>query len=962
MAEDPGACTLAVRMATGDAYSDEEIERDLVTPLKNEARTLAAQAGGGDARAAFDMAADRLARQKMKETLAAAKEKILREKTDPIRRARISARQDGIKSVVKTWESFLMGTEHRAIGASASTSLLGLEYGNQMLGALQADLDQMPGLFNRIASVVGLRTETGFARAVKREVARLNGDTSQAGGPGDDERGRAISHAARAIKAALDDAVDRRNDAGAVIDRYPGYSGRMEHDAILVGGGYWVNQRAIWKWMKDGARELATSDEDWRQRVDNLDIREAQRQADRLGFTPWRDYLLGKDRGKERLRPDTFDGVAWEDLAQTEKPNDRFNPTPEEDEAPWDGAARDAAARAEARELHQIGMLSDPNDVRELFLYRVYQRITAQRQEMHGAGADSEFVPQGGNLALKISKSRVFHWTSVDDEMDYAAKYSRTPFFGGVVKTLMRAGHDVALMEDFGPNIERGKEDARQQLLTMAKSETERRRLESSAFNAPWEVVTGRADIPVSLRFAETMKNLRNWNLITKLGSVILSKPADVSYMASTMSRMGAKWLQGYGGMAESFGRNIADPETRLKAKSLGAGLRNLQGRMMVAYSPDDARPGLMAQAAVQTHRVSGFALVNEQVEHTMVTQAQAYLADHDHLDWGELPGELRQRLSEYELGPQEWDLIREARTLTGEDGQKYFTTDPLDELAKAEPEKEDDVYRTKALLGSFFHDQMRLALNEPGPRQTLAARAPGSVLGLSGPVLRKGTPEGEIAQSLFQFKSFVTGAFGRHFVPAFSEAMRGNAGPLVHLMLSMTLMGYLGMQLKALSRGEVPKTPGDLMDMHPGMSMAEAWTKIWGASMAQGGGLGLLGDYLFGEMDRNGKEFSADSFMGPTVGQGAQVLQAFQHAVTGNDIDPDTGKRQLPGELVRLLGQNLPVINTWYTRLAIDYLMLWRLQEAVNPGYLDRYQQRQEEKASARYWFAPTTPGPYGS
>ena len=47
-------------------------------------------------------------------------------------------------------------------------------------------------------------------------------------------------------------------------------------------------------------------------------------------------------------------------------------------------------------------------------------------------------------------------------------------------------------------------------------------------------------------------------------------------------------------------------------------------------------------------------------------------------------------------------------------------------------------------------------------------------------------------------------------------------------------------------------------------------------------------------------------------------------------------------------------MINTWYTRLALDYLFLWRLQEAASPGYLARHQQRMEQKSGIHYWLGP--------
>ena len=213
----------------------------------------------------------------------------------------------------------------------------------------------------------------------------------------------------------------------------------------------------------------------------------------------------------------------------------------------------------------------------------------------------------------------------------------------------------------------------------------------------------------------------------------------------------------------------------------------------------------------------------------------------------------------------------------------------------------------------------------------------------------KPGTPLGEAVRTLTQFKSFAAAVLGRHLAPAF----RGYAGYkpaalMAHFIVATTLTGWLAMNAKAIARGEQPKSL-------VGADAAETG-KIWTAALVQGGGLGIYGDFLFGEQNRNGQGFAVSSLAGPALGDIEQVAQAVLSAVHGGDVNPSTGASRLPGELTRLASRNIPLINTWYTRLALDYLILWRMQEAVSPGYLERYENRVRTQEGGEFWLPPTS------
>ncbi len=114
---------------------------------------------------------------------------------------------------------------------------------------------------------------------------------------------------------------------------------------------------------------------------------------------------------------------------------------------------------------------------------------------------------------------------------------------------------------------------------------------------------------------------------------------------------------------------------------------------------------------------------------------------------------------------------------------------------------------------------------------------------------------------------------------------------------------------------------------------------------MAQGGALGIYGDFLFGQ-SRYGQSFLA-TVGGPAVSKADQVYQLFQSAKDGQDVSARAWRL--------LYSSAVPGNNLFYTKWATDYLFLYSVQEALNPGYLERMEQRMERETGQAYWLRPS-------
>ena len=86
----------------------------------------------------------------------------------------------------------------------------------------------------------------------------------------------------------------------------------------------------------------------------------------------------------------------------------------------------------------------------------------------------------------------------------------------------------------------------------------------------------------------------------------------------------------------------------------------------------------------------------------------------------------------------------------------------------------------------------------------------------------------------------------------------------------------------------------------------------------------------------------------GPLVGETEKLFQITKAAMSG-DVD------DLPADLVKFGVSNTPFLNLFYARAALDYGIMYRLQEATSPGYLERYEKRVREREGSEFFLPPS-------
>jgi hypothetical protein len=306
---------------------------------------------------------------------------------------------------------------------------------------------------------------------------------------------------------------------------------------------------------------------------------------------------------------------------------------------------------------------------------------------------------------------------------------------------------------------------------------------------------------------------------------------------------------------------------------------------------------------------------------------------------------ELRRMLQLYNIDAGKWDLLRMGQ-MQQADGRMYLTPEGLRTVPRSAYEAYiTSVGRTAndasvANLQADLAQALRVMAIDRAHHAVLEPSARTRVWMQRG--TQPGTVPGEILRYIGQFKSFsvamVQSVLGREVYgrgyDTLGEYLRKGHGDMLGLAYMVGLYGVLGygaMAAKDLLKGREPRDPLD--------------PRTVGAALVQGGGLGLYGDFLFGEYNRMGRTFTA-SLAGPVIGNADTLLDLWTRIRTGEDS---------AAAAFKALIDNTPFLNLYWARPVLDYLVLYHIQEALNPGFLRRMEQRIERENDQGFLLPPS-------
>lgn len=901
-------CHQPVRMATGDAFSDEEIDDILDRLLKKAQRRGEVFDREGLQAAAAELTKEevlgRLAEQRLRVAAARASGKV---------DAQLAA-MSAIGDEADRLKAYNVGSEKQGLGGSFSVDAEARARTVALWGEAERQLRDA-GLMDKLS---GFAVDGTLERNIRRERARLNGQAVNPTGDAD------ALKAAEILNALSEKGRLMQNDVGAWIGKLDGYAGRQSHDRLRVSGGFWREFQA------GGVGALR-------------DFKGASLKASRRAFREWRDFI------RPKLDDRTFEGIEARDVD--------------------DGWLDDAKA------LQAAGAIDDAADVREVMLYRVWFDIVSGKSEVLGGMDDiGDFRPPSSK-ARSVSKHRVLHFATPDDAHDYALRFGRGSLLANAMGELERAARNTALMNRWGPAPEAMFENKVGVLHAQARARGDAgaaNRLMRAQRRAEFDELTGAGNQPDSLRLAMIGRSIRLQQSLAKLGGMVLSGLSDTSLSATAMKRAGATWLDGYNGALQGVSR-LQGAEGKAAADLLDVGARSAAAHLTGRFHAPDGPLGWAAQAQRFFYRINLFEFWQDGLRRGVAEMYARHLGAEAARPWAQMSAGTRETLERYGLDAADWDLVRrgllepeapregyrtlrqraDAADVSEPEGRRYFTFEAVDGISDRDLLKRAGLTGKQAQGSAGAEAARRL-------REDLRVRLQAMVQGVLDDAMteararervamtrgvRPGTVWGESVRAFTQFWSFSAAIMGRHVAPA----SRGYAGQapvalLAHLILASTALGYLSLQAKQITKGREPRPIFDEDGAFQG-------GELFMASLLQGGGLGIYGDFLFGEASRNGMPATLSAFAGPSVSEAEKLRGILADVISG---DPER-LEDVPAAGFRFAKDNTPFLNLFYTRTALDYLILYRIQEAISPGSVARYEKRVEEGTGAGFILSPS-------
>lgn len=567
-----------------------------------------------------------------------------------------------------------------------------------------------------------------------------------------------------------------------------------------------------------------------------------------------------------------------------------------------------------------------------------------------------------GNLGRSLSHERVLHFKTPADEHAYFTRFGiGANLAESMLHGLTRMARNTGLMRVWGPNAAANREaviNAVMRRLKQAQDPKALRKFESAIKTGEHNFahISGASHVVGNHMIAQVAQGVRVVETTAKLGGAVLSAASDIPLYASEMKYQGRGFLTG---MAEAIGgllRGKTTAEQRELGAMLGVFMDHMRGSVAGRFNAEDGLPAVGSKLTMRFFKMNGLQWWTDRLRLTASLAMSHMLARVRNTNWQALNPDLQRVLGLYNIDEGKWAIMGRAGA-KALDGRDYLVPEAIRDIpdeafhgyltGRGEKPTRSAVGRLKAEmesdLRSYFIDRANTANILPDAR-TKAFLLRGS---------RPGTAEGEFWRFVAQFKAFPVAVLqkvvGREIYgrgsDTLAQALRNGNGEmagLAQLLVWNTLFGYGAKAAKDAVRGRTPRVPRD----------AESALKIVIASMVQGGALGIYGDFLFGEMQTRGGHSVVGTLAGPTANTLEDLWDLKNRLWNG---EPAAGRA------FRVAMNHTPFLNLFYTRMALDYLFLYRVSETLSPGYLRRMERNLKNYTDQRYFVPPSTVVPYG-
>jgi len=563
-----------------------------------------------------------------------------------------------------------------------------------------------------------------------------------------------------------------------------------------------------------------------------------------------------------------------------------------------------------------------------LVLADVYETITTDGFSKRAPGK----VQRGSSLANRRTDHRFLVFDGANNWLAYQKRFGNADPFDTMMGHLSSMSRDVALLEILGPNPAATLDFIKSKLRGEAQLAKDPKALEDAnraiyAMEVAYMAQVGQRESPVHAPIANFLAGTRQVITSSFLGGAVLSAVSDLNFQRLARSMSGLKETNIINDYIKQL--NPLKSEERSKI-AIRTGLI-AEGWMTVAaaqmrYIGDITGPEITRRLADSILKISGLSPFTNAGRWAFGLEFFGTLADNVGKTFDELDPALKSRFEAYNIGSDKWDIMRSTE-LFDYKGAKFLIPENIEFRQDINPVLARD-------LATKYMEMVNAETNFAVPSSSDRGR--NTLVGKSQP----GTIPGELTRSFAMFKNFGVTILSTYVARGRGKQGFGNKSVFfADFLISTTLMGALAWQMKEMTKGRDTQPMTDF--------------KFWLAAFLQGGGVGILGDFLFSDANRYGGGLG-ETVAGPVVG----LANDLKKLTRGNIQELAGGKdTNAAREFIDFTARYAPGNNIWYIRLAFERLVLDRLRVWADPKAarkIRNLERRIKRERGQDYWWRP--------
>jgi len=536
-------------------------------------------------------------------------------------------------------------------------------------------------------------------------------------------------------------------------------------------------------------------------------------------------------------------------------------------------------------------------------------------------------MPKGVSSAKANAhrEHRELFFKNADDWLNYQKQFGQPDPFTAITDHVIGMSNDIAMLEIMGSNPKNNFD----YILEYATKYHNLSAAKENKLRKIFRIVSAEVD-GMSLRtngdfmIAALGGGMRSIQTASKLGSAVVSSVVDLSSMMTTAH---------YNGMGitktvlSGFGTMINHDKL---VKGTRAGIVADYASTAISSRYSEVSLGKMQSVAEFTLRASGMGVWTEAHKSSFQMELMGHLADNLSIPFERLNKNTKARLQENGFSAKDWENIGKSK-LMDVDNTNMLDIENISQLHKHTDLTAVESRELAVRLMEYVSKEGDMAITTPDAH-TRYYTTGGE---------QKGTYAGEIRRSIAQFRSFPIAMMLTHLTRNLSQdTWQSKVALTSAFTLATTMLGGLAIQMKDLIKGR---------DIH------EIDTKFLMASVMQGGGWGIFGDFLFSDQSRFGNGFT-QTLLGPVGSLGEDII-----SITKNNVFKafeENRDSNFVSDLVSKGKNYIPAQNLWYTRLVFERALYDHIKEATVKNYkskLKKHIRNMKKETGQSYWWKPT-------